>query len=1098
MRVKCPSCDHLVPVESLFCGQCGARIASAGAKPTAAEGVDPAPTMPAAAAPSPRDERREVVVLFADVSGFTAMAEGLDPEELHSIMNRCFAGLGEAITSEGGYIDKYIGDNVMALFGAPLAHEDDPSRACRAALAMQHFLHRFATEIRGELDVAIQMRIGIHQGIVLAGHVGSKGKMDYTVMGDAVNVAARLETAAPPGCILVSEAIRQRTQPDFKFGTGKRLKVKGKGEPILAYRLVEEQPRTDARQPRRTPLVGRERELAALLNRLDERCRAWIDVRGALGVGKTHLVEEAARRRPGQKFIRAAASAVSARQSFGLARRLVHEILLAGATGGGDRALDNLDSFARAMAARSDDLAPYVPALWYVAAPSRMAVLPSDPDPHAMRSAVERGISVLIEATAAGESRLVLFLDQYEHADEPSAALLESLASEADRCFAIIAAARTECSRPPVAPKEVITIGPLDDEAAAAMLDALTEGSPLDGRMRQAVLRRAGNVPLFIRTLAEGIRETGENIESLPSSLRSALVARLDRLPEAHRDLLSQCSAQGVEFDLDVAMHVRREAPWNGPEIGPLLADLEQREVIAATGAAQRPRRAFRVPLFRDACYQMLLMRDRRLLHRRIAESLVELSGSWEQAAPDLLAFHFEQAECWLEAGRAHGTAADRAASLYLNDEAIVGYEKALEMFQHEPALSPSLAARVHAGATEVLLRIGRYDEASRHATAMSALAGTPDERTESQRLLAAILERTGRTDQAEALLRRSIEGEGGRASGKALGPTWFDLAHLLHRSGKLEEAMSALAHCRALAGEDQRVILLRADLLEGSIEHIRGRLDEAERLYRSGVERARSLGALAQEARASNNLGNTARDKGDYAQAALHYHHALELWKRIGDSECAAGVSNNLGNLAMSRGEFPTARKHYAQSLDAAVRIGNVHAIAIAHANLGMLALETRDAQAAVRASRASLDALGSAQNEVLRALVLVVLGDGLRLCGDLDEAQRTFGDVLSRYANQPLAVATAHRGLGRIAAARRRDAEARSAFERAIAGFAGLKRSQEEQRTRLDFAELLAKSGDLAAAREQAGQALAALRAMDAQHDAARAQSLVDAFNA
>ncbi len=1091
MQVNCPSCGHPVPEGFRFCGHCGARLAEGDAEARPEAQLEPPASAPEAL--PARDERREVVVLFADVSGFTAMAERLDPEELHSIMNRCFTGLGEAIVGEGGYIDKFIGDNVMALFGAPTAHEDDPARACRAALAMQQFLRRFEGELRAEREVAMQMRIGIHQGIVIAGRVGSEQKMDYTVMGDAVNTASRLETAAAPGAILVSEAIQRRVGAQFVFGEAQHLTVKGKSEPVLAYQLREENTRGVKPLIRRGALVGREHELATLAERLSRAECAWIDVRGDLGAGKTRLIEECAAARSDDRFLRVAASGATERRSFGLVRRLVHEALLGDSAGDDGRALNSQGDMAAALSAISPDLTAYVPALWYIAAPSRVAVTAPDPDPQAMRRLVERGISVLVGALASRGGRLVLFLDQYEHADEPSAALLESLASQVGHSFAVIAAARTEALRKPVFPEEVIAVGALDDGSAGLMLDAITEGQAINERMRTALLHRAANVPLFIETLAQEVAAAGDDVEALPSSLRSALVAKLDRLPTPQRDLLSQCSAQGVEFDLDVASHVRRDPPWCGPDVEPLLDDLQRRDVIAAAGTMQRPRRVFRVPVFRDACYQTLLRRDRRLLHGRIAAALVDLAGSREQVSPDLLALHFEQAECWTEAGWAHHAVADRAASLYLNDEALAGYERALGLFELDQTSAPSLAAGAHAGATEVLLRVGRYEEARQHAQAMSAMAESPDERVESHRLLAAVLERTGQTSQAESLLRRSIDEEVDHASADILSRTWLDLAHLLHRGGQLDEAMSSLARCRVLVGESHPLMLIKADLLEGLIEHTRGHLDAAEDLYRRGMERAGVSGALAQEARASNNLGNTARDKGDYAKAAAHYEHALALWSRIGDSECMAGASNNLGNLAMSRGAFPEARKHYSQSLEAAMGIGNVHGIAIAHANLGMLALESGDAAGAVNAARASLEALGQAQNEVLRSLVLVVLGDGQRLCGRLDDAERTFADVFVNYANHPLAVATAHRGLGRIAVARGQCDMARRSFEEAMSSFAQLKRLQEQERTRLDLAALLGQAGDRAGARAQAEEALAALRAMDASHDAARAEALL-----
>ena len=197
--MNCPQCSFDIPAGFKFCGHCGCKVedASSPLPPPASAPLETernAPGVPVLQ----RDERRDVTVLFADVSGFTAMSEKLDPEMVHTIMNEVFEGLGAAICEEDGFIDKYIGDNVMALFGAPVAHEDNTHRACRAALAMQNFLREFSGRNKARTGVILRMRIGIHCGLVLAGNVGSDFRKDYSVMGDTVNLASRMESNAPP------------------------------------------------------------------------------------------------------------------------------------------------------------------------------------------------------------------------------------------------------------------------------------------------------------------------------------------------------------------------------------------------------------------------------------------------------------------------------------------------------------------------------------------------------------------------------------------------------------------------------------------------------------------------------------------------------------------------------------------------------------------------------------------------------------------------------------------------------------------------------------------------------------------------------------
>jgi class 3 adenylate cyclase len=382
--VRCPTCGSEVPAGFKFCGQCGAKLEDA-----------PAPVVESKAE-TPAAQRREVAVLFADVSGFTAMSEKLDAEDVHNLMNRCFAGIGMVIQEEGGYIDKYIGDNVMALFGAPVAHEDDPVRACRAALGIQDFLNDFSQACERDGGVKLQMRIGITYGLVLAGGVGSDVKMDYTVMGDTVNLASRLESAATPGTVLVSEDIHRHATSDFEFGPALELKVKGKEKPVRAYQLLREATGTRTTSRTAAPFVARERELAELHQQLEtsQASQHWIQVRGEIGIGKSRLVRELFARIAGRRLIHVVATPATSRRPFAMVRRL---IMVCFAEFLGEK-VETWERFSASLRALSPRLELFEKALWYVAAPSRLAVTAPNEDPLSLRRTIERGAFVFLTA----------------------------------------------------------------------------------------------------------------------------------------------------------------------------------------------------------------------------------------------------------------------------------------------------------------------------------------------------------------------------------------------------------------------------------------------------------------------------------------------------------------------------------------------------------------------------------------------------------------------------------------------------------------------------------------------------------------------------
>ena len=237
-------------------------------------------------------------MLFADLSGYTAVSERLDPERMKTLVDRALRRLGEEVERHGGTIDKYIGDNVMGVFGAPVSHEDDPERAVRAGLAMQAAMAEVNERIAADIGATFALRVGINSGDVLAGRVGD----GYTVIGDPVNVAARLEAAASPGTVIVGETTHRLTGAAIEYVELEPLELKGKSEPVPAWEAVRAVVRGRAARIARpsTPLVGRDDETELLLSLLErvvsEQRPTLVTVLGQAGVGKSRLLRELADR----------------------------------------------------------------------------------------------------------------------------------------------------------------------------------------------------------------------------------------------------------------------------------------------------------------------------------------------------------------------------------------------------------------------------------------------------------------------------------------------------------------------------------------------------------------------------------------------------------------------------------------------------------------------------------------------------------------------------------------------------------------------------------------------------------------------------------
>ena len=280
----CPACGAPAEAEARFCSACGAPLES-----------DAQSTV---RGPVPSEERRRVTILFADIVGYTTVAERLDHESVKALTERYLSRLALEVERHGGYVDQYIGDNVMAVFGAPIAHEDDPERAVRAGWAMQQAMVELNRTAAADYGFELALRVGVNTGEVLAGRIGD----EYTVVGDAVNVAARLQGAAPVGGVLVGRQTSRTTGKGIDYRSLGPLRLKGRAEPVDAWEVlsVDEQEGRRSAPVWRTQMVGRQAELARLVRLCDlvahEDCPHLVTISGEAGIGKTRLVDELERR----------------------------------------------------------------------------------------------------------------------------------------------------------------------------------------------------------------------------------------------------------------------------------------------------------------------------------------------------------------------------------------------------------------------------------------------------------------------------------------------------------------------------------------------------------------------------------------------------------------------------------------------------------------------------------------------------------------------------------------------------------------------------------------------------------------------------------
>ncbi|MGQ0670628.1 MAG: ATP-binding protein [Actinomycetota bacterium] len=648
----CSQCGAELPETARFCQSCGARAPERGPAPAG-------------------QERRLVTVLFADVTGSTGLGERLDPERLQEVMGSYFSAMREEIEAEGGTVEKFIGDAVMAAFGVPAAHEDDPPRALRAALRMLRRLDEVNAGLRPSHSVTLQIRIGVNTGEVLAATAAKPG--EAMVTGDAVNVAARLQQAAEPGQIVTSERTA-RAARGFRYRDLGPLELKGKAEPVAALVLLEERPGPERGVPGlRAPMIGRDREVA-LLQTIYERAASegrpdLVTIYGDAGVGKSRLTSEflalTERSHPQPVVVRGRCLPYGE----GVTYWPMAEILKGHAgvldTDPPDVALDKIRSAGAELLTveMAPDPARATAALAFTVGVEDPAFVFRELEPRQVRSETHAAWRSFFSALAS-RGPVIAVIEDLHWADPALLDLLEELAERAQGGVLFVCSARPELTgrRPDWGGGRrnfsSISLDPLAPEEADRLVSLLLSVEELPETVHRRILERAEGNPFFLEEIVRHLIDEGRIVRAgdrwqatsdigdvvIPDTVQAVLAARIDLLAPAEKRTLQSAAVVGRVF-------------WPGPvgrllngergELDDVLGRLEDRElVLERLGSALAGEREFMFKhiLTRDVAYESLPRRDRGRAHAAVAEWIEATAGERRGEFAELLAYHYEEA----------------------------------------------------------------------------------------------------------------------------------------------------------------------------------------------------------------------------------------------------------------------------------------------------------------------------------------------------------------------------------------------------------------------------------------------------------------------
>ncbi len=958
-------------------------------------------------------EHRTVASLFANIRSLGKVADDLGPgheERVSTILNRYFTAMQESIHRFGGVINKIDlyghGEKILALFGAPLAHADDAERAARTALSM----HEALTAVLAEADLPdlqLDQRIGINDGFVFAGYVGSKLRREYTVMGDEVNLAARLMSVAGPGDVLVSSNIRRKVQATFAFEPRGEVSLKGKSKPVPIFAVVGLRPEPEAVRGvkgMRSPLVGRQLEWAQLLmaqEALRQGRGQIVSIIGEAGLGKSRLIAELRqavfeaddgplpiKNWPRPRWIEAHCLSFMESVSYFPFVEVVRQLAGIRTGDGESEAWNKLqqivqDSFTTAISSNDSQTALAFLA-HYLSLPLDEAL--HEKVRHLDAEALQRRTFFTLRALLEGQAKtrpLLLVLDDLHWMDQASLALLEYLMPLVDRvplmlllayrpdhdkgCWRIREKAAREFTHCAVE----MTIQALKGADGQQLLTNLTQMSQWPPQLLNLILDHAEGNPLYVeeilRTLidedvliqnADGSWDLTTRPEAIhvPNTVQGVMMERLDRLEEPIRRVALAASVVGRTFPFDVLTHLAVEQEV---DLHLRLAPLQQHDIIREAQRTPELIYVFKHSLMQEVCYNDLSARVRHLYHRKAAEYL-ELRqavdpGEAARAIP-LIAYHAFAGEDWPRARQYQLLAGQHAQQICAYHAAIDHFQKALaaaENASDEGILDQRLAAHLALG--ELLTTTSQFEAARAHLAAARSLAterGDPDRQVRSYRWLGRNYELSGDYPSALESIQAGMALLGERETSEAA--EMLLIAGLIHtRQGDTDGALHYCQNAIRIATPlGEITALARAYNLLGIITRRQGMSAAAINHFQQAFDLYQQAGDIHGQALSHNLIANASFDLGHWHEADQHFRQASETFSQTGDAYNQFFVENNLGWIALNQGRLDEALAFYRDALRSLKSSGksSPYLLGALHNSLGATHIRRSEAEAALQ----------------------------------------------------------------------------------------------------------------------------------------------------
>jgi tetratricopeptide (TPR) repeat protein len=948
---------------------------------------------------------------------------------------------------------------VMALFGLPSSHEDDPERAIRASFAMFELLPEVNRALTARLKkpTDLGLHVGINSGTVVVGEIGSAEKREYTVMGDAVNIASRLKDLAGRGEIVVSEAVFRASRYLFEYEAREPVAVKGIEEPVRTFRPTQEKAKPEPKRGIKglsSPLVGREKELAALresVARLAEGHGGMTFVLGDAGLGKSRLLAELKLTLPGLPVPVALLEGRCLLYGEDIPYWPFLQVL-EGVFGITDQ--DPRESLRAKILERVrglcpgdwENMVPYLGHLYSIRFEDGLMEKVKYLDAKGLRTQIFISLRKVLAALSRTQP-LLLVIEDYHWMDPESLAFLEYLADAPEPLpLLVLALSRIEKDKEGHRVRErlkaklggafrEVVLLPLDPSASSRLAYNLLEIPGLAEGFKENLLAKAEGNPFYLEEIIRSLIDRGALVYTdgiwhltvdvstlvIPDTVQAVIAARLDRLERELRDILQMAAVLGRNF------HSRLLEVLSGLDqmmLTLFLATLEEFDFIREARKDPEPEYAFRHPLSQEVAYQGLLKKRRRELHRKAGEAIEELYPDRLEEFTELLAHQYansddpDKALLWLK------KAGNKAQAAYANDEAVACFEKIVALLEEAGNREGELLAACEALGELYSLKgntgksIGYYESMERHAPPKGA------DRARARRLAAWEMHKSGKIQEALKDLEEAERNLSGRSEEEFLESAEIHTTRcwLYRLLGDTERAIregeTALRILEVDLGGSRSKLdptLLaktRVNVFNhlGAICNIQGENDRAIKLFETCLAVSTEIGDQRKMAASNCNLGVVHHHKGETARALDYYRTFLEICEKIGDAQKTAVALMNMANLYVAYGEYDRSIELYAKALAITRETGDRIFYATLNGNLGGLYLYRGDHARGMEHTRISYDVAREVGHKEGMGIALLNLGQAhytLQEWGKAEAYLKDAEEIFQAMGDKPSLVA-------------------------------------------------------------------------------------------